>query len=285
VKAGAFVDAIEVRMSGMAMIARPNSASLPRISCVLILAAAVMTPRAAEAEIYALVTPPSEYEVGCFGPCACPIVSQPTYGSFELVYTGSDPLYANYDVVRYIASFNSGPGAVAITGSGKFRIGGEFALVQQLTLDLQIWGQPARHFDSGLVPVSVAFPALNVACAVHGFACLDTVIVVNAKPTDVAGIAPFPWGAGLRATWPNPFMARARIAYAVDRPGHVTLTVLDVAGRRVRTLFEGDRPSAGPGAVEWDGTADDGRPASAGIYWVRMRWPGGADGRRIVKLE
>jgi hypothetical protein len=269
----------------MAMIARPNAALLRRICCVLILAAAVMVPRAAHAGLYALVTPPSEFEVGCFGPCACPIVSQPTYGSFELVYTGSDPLYANYDVVRYIASFNNGPGAVAITGSGKFRIGGEFALVQQLTLDLQIWGEPARHFDSGLVPVSVAFPALDVACPVHGFACLDTVIVVSAKPADVADIAPFPWHAGLRASWPNPFAGRARIAYAVDRPGRVTLTVLDAAGRRVRTLFDGDRPSAGPGAVEWDGATDDGRPAPAGIYWVRMRWPGGADGRRIVKLE
>ena len=279
------MDAIEARMNRLAMTLRRIAASLPRIFCVLILAAAVMTPRAAHAVLYALVTPPSQFETGCFGPCGCAVMSQPTYGSFVLVYTGSDPLYANYDVVRYIASFNNGPGAVAITGSGKFRIGGEFALVQQLTLDLQIWGEPARHFDSGIVPVSVAFPALDVVCAVHGFSCVDTVIVVNAKPADVTNVAPFPWRAGLRATWPNPFAGRARIGYAVDGPGRVTVTVLDAAGRHVRTLFEGDRPSAGPGAVEWDGAADDGRPAPAGVYWVRMRWPGGTDGRRIVKLE
>ena len=245
----------------------------------------LVTGTPARADLYALATPPSALEVGCFGMCGCAVRLTPTYGSFDLVYTGSDPLYANYDVVRYIASFNNGPGAVAIVGSGKYRIGGEFALVQQLTLDLEVWNGPVLHFDSGLVPVGATFPAINVSCAVHGFQCFDSVIVVDAKPADATNTGPPPWRFGLEATWPNPFTSRASIAWAAGGPGRVVLTVVDLAGRTVRTLIDEDRPSAGPGVEEWDGRADDGRLVPAGVYWARLRWPGGADRRRIIKLE
>src|SRR5258708_4061934 len=86
-------------------------------------------------------------------PCAATAsVSSPTFGSFSLVHTGRDPLFDYYAVVNYIASFNNGPGAVSIVGSGQYKIGGEFALTQELTLDLSIWGAPPVHFDSGLKP-------------------------------------------------------------------------------------------------------------------------------------
>jgi hypothetical protein len=248
-------------------------------------AASAAEPRASYAVPYALVTPPSSLNVGCQGPCECPIVTTPTYGSFELVYTGSDPLYAHYDVQRYIASFNNGPGAVAIVGAGKYEIGGEFALVQQLTLDLQIEGRPVQHFDSGLVPVGAQFPRLSVSCAVHGFDCFDSVLVVDAKPVDFAGSPEPTRPAGLQSVWPNPFSGQARIVFALDRPGEVTLAIVDLEGRRIRELAAGDLAGAGPGTRIWDGRRDDGRPAPAGVYWVRLRWPGGMDQRSVIKLE
>jgi hypothetical protein len=242
-------------------------------------------PRASYSATYALATPPSALEVGCQGPCACPIVSTPTFGSFELIYTGSDPLYAHYDVQRFIASFNNGPGAVAIVGAGQYRIGGEFALVQQLTLDLAIQGQPLQHFDSGLVPVGAQFPRLSVSCAVHGFDCFDSVLVVDAKPVDLAGSPEISRPAGLESVWPNPFTSQARIVFALDRPEAMTLSIVDLEGRRIRELVAGDLAGAGPGTRIWDGRRDDGRPAPAGVYWVRLSWPGGMDQRPVIKLE
>jgi len=49
---------------------------------------------------YALTSPPSDFEWGCFGPCACPIVYQsPMAGGFVLRPSHVDPLYTYYDVL------------------------------------------------------------------------------------------------------------------------------------------------------------------------------------------
>jgi len=44
---------------------------------------------------------------------------------------------------------------VSIVGSGDYKIGGEVALRQQMTLDLQVWGGPVQHFASGVVPLTI----------------------------------------------------------------------------------------------------------------------------------
>jgi len=234
---------------------------------------------------YTLITPPSALEIGCQGPCACAVVGLSTFGSFTLVRTGSDPLYTHYAVERFIASFNNGPGAVAITGSGQYVIGGEVALVQELTLDLVIQGGAAQHFDSGLVPVSAPFPQLDLSCAVHGFYCFDSVLVVQARPAVTVGLDGPAATAGLRAVSPNPSRGPVSIAFALDRPDDVELTVIDLAGRLVRTLASGERREAGPQEVAWEGRRDDGRTAPAGVYWVVLRSAGRVDRRRFVKLD
>jgi hypothetical protein len=37
--------------------------------------------------------------------------------------------------------------------------------------------------------------------------------------------------------------------------------------------------------MTWEGRRDDGRAAPAGVYWVLLRWPGGVDRRRFIKLD
>jgi hypothetical protein len=239
----------------------------------------------AETISYSLNVPPSALQSGCFGPCVCPTVENPTYGSFDLVFLGSDPLYRYYSVERYIASFNNGPGAVAITGSGQYRIGGEVALTQQMTLDLQVWGGPVQHLDSGLVPVSTPFPKLHVACAVHGFACHDSVVVVDASPIGTAGVPSTEGIAGIRGVRPNPFEHAAAIVLGLDRAATVEVGVFDVHGSRVRRLGPVQLVGAGSRVLMWNGLRDDGSEARPGVYWVRMQWPGGVDERRIVKLD
>ncbi len=240
------------------------------------------------AVLYSLITPPSAYEVGCQGPCECPILSQPTYGSFSLVHTGRDPLYDYYAVQGYIASFNNGPGAVSITGSGQYRIGGEFAITQELTLDLSIWGAPPQHFDSGLKPAgSAPFPKIDLSCAAHGFACYDTVVVVDAAPVNLTGVPPGPGPAvRLEFAQPNPFAGQARIAYTLSVATRIDLAIVDLAGRHVRTLASGQLTGPGEQIVPWDGRTDDGRTARAGVYWALLRSAAGESSRlRLVKLQ
>src|SRR5690606_6773814 len=50
-----------------------------------------------------------------------------------------------------------------------------------------------------------------------------------------------PLAARLDAVFPNPFVETATVAYALDRPMAVTLTLYDGVGRVVRVLEEGAR--------------------------------------------
>src|SRR5689334_19290240 len=179
----------------------------------------------AQTRTYALAVPPSSFDVGCQGPCDCAVQSRPTYGSFDLVPTGFDGLYDTYRVERYIASFNNGPGAVALMGSGTFRIGGEFAYMAQMTLDLTGPGGERFHVDSGLTTVRAPFPQVDVSCAAHAFACYDTVVRVGAKPVGTVGVPPAGATAIVRVA-PNPFARETVIELASD-PSAVT--VLDAA--------------------------------------------------------
>jgi hypothetical protein len=69
---------------------------------------------------------------------------------------------------------------------------------------------------------------------------------------------------------PNPFNPSTTIGYYLPRAMHVTLTVYDVRGARVRTLV--DRPlGVGHHSTEWDGTDTGGSRVGSGVYFYRLR--------------
>jgi hypothetical protein len=69
---------------------------------------------------------------------------------------------------------------------------------------------------------------------------------------------------------PNPFTTDATLSFSLAERGPVELAVYDVSGRRVATVFSGER-DAGEHAFHWNGIGDDGNRASAGIYFCRLR--------------
>jgi hypothetical protein len=88
----------------------------------------------------------------------------------------------------------------------------------------------------------------------------------------------------LGAAWPNPFAASTQVPFAVPRASAVNLSVHDVAGRLVRQLASGTF-SAGEHLVAWDGQDGSGRPAAAGVYFVRLAAGEETATRRIVRLR
>lgn len=92
-------------------------------------------------------------------------------------------------------------------------------------------------------------------------------------PAGTVGVdeAPLPSPiAKLRPPVPSPARATVSITYYLPEPSHVTLAVYDAAGRRVRVLVNGDRPS-GVHSSSWDGYDEHGRRASAGVYSYQLR--------------
>ena len=143
----------------------------------------------------------STFQQGCFPPCLCPVmVSSAVKGTFVLTPTGFDGLFNTYAVedVRWVVSI--GGTNMLVTGQGTYKLGGEVALQQELSLYLQVGGATVAHFDSGLVPVLNQFPDINVTISTNGQVCFDTVFGVSASPVCLTMI---PSGANVILTWPT----------------------------------------------------------------------------------
>ncbi len=81
---------------------------------------------------------------------------------------------------------------------------------------------------------------------------------------------------GLMPPAPNPLTRASQIAFQLETGWSASVDVLDLAGRRVRTLLRG---ATGSGTVSWDGLDERGRRAPAGIYMVRLTERNGEESR------
>ena len=128
--------------------------------------------------------PESGLTQGCFEPCECPISTlQPLRGTFLLAERlPPGPLFRDFVVFMVDWNLARGDETVPITGSGLYRVGGEFASQQRMELDLRIGDGPTQHFDSGLVVGGGGFPDLDVRVSMNGQFCYDTVIDILASP-------------------------------------------------------------------------------------------------------
>ncbi len=85
------------------------------------------------------------------------------------------------------------------------------------------------------------------------------------------------------AAAPNPFSASTRIAFALSSEARVRLEIFDVRGRKVKILADRVFPD-GDHEVGWDGGDDAGRPAPAGVFFVRVVAGKERAVQRIVRL-
>jgi len=69
---------------------------------------------------------------------------------------------------------------------------------------------------------------------------------------------------------PNPFNPETKISYYLPKACQVKLTIYNVLGQRVKTLFDGHQ-DAGMQTLLWDGRNDDGVQLSSGIYFYRLQ--------------
>jgi hypothetical protein len=259
------------------------------ISCWLALACtagfAAAQDTARDSVTYALVSPPSRFEWGCFGACDCPVsVTAPLKGGFLLRRSHVDPLFTWYDVldVRWASPDHTRP--VTITGSGTYRLGGEFALMEELVLDLSFDGGPVQRFSSGLRQPGAAFPEIHTRISLHQEVCFDSVVEVNAKPIGVAGIEP-PAPAIAMGIAPNPTIGGAEISFRLAEGGVVDVGVFDLTGRRVAGIVERQWLAGGPHRRTWDGRREDGREAPPGVYRVRVDTGSSVVTRGLIKLR
>ncbi|MEJ2617976.1 MAG: T9SS type A sorting domain-containing protein, partial [Ignavibacteriaceae bacterium] len=73
-----------------------------------------------------------------------------------------------------------------------------------------------------------------------------------------------------KQNYPNPFNLTTRIVYTVPSPQHVEITVYDVLGNSVRTLFNGVSQS-GKNKIDWNGKDNNGNVVGSGIYFYKIK--------------
>ncbi len=92
---------------------------------------------------------------------------------------------------------------------------------------------------------------------------LDTFMMAASSVPDIE--KPLPVSYLLHGAFPNPFNPATKISYELPRESHVTISVYDTAGRRVKTIVDGVQ-SAGTHEVMF--RADR---LSSGVYFYEMR--------------
>jgi hypothetical protein len=140
-----------------------------------------------------------------------------------------------------------------------------------------VYGSESGDFnDSELLGYTVD-PQMDVSGGTYGFYHVtatdfsgnegDPAIVEN-ENTGAPGDIPIAYA--LRQNRPNPFGGSTAIGFDLPRHTRITLEVIDIEGRVVRTLLD-ESHSAGRHSAAWDGRDASGADAGPGVYFIRMK--------------
>ena len=128
-------------------------------------------------------------------------------------------------------------------------------------------------------------PAFALAKAEHGLFVGGTFTIAGDRPSHYIARWDGPLPSGicesrglgeldvilqLQDIWPNPTAETTRIKYLLKHGGDVVLTVHDLSGRRVASMFDGFQHD-GWHVASWDGLDSFGRPVPTGVYLLRAK--------------
>jgi len=88
----------------------------------------------------------------------------------------------------------------------------------------------------------------------------------------------------LQGNYPNPFNAQTIIRFSLPELETVTVKVLDLLGRHVRTLVD-NRKLSGEQQVRWDGRDDSHSPVATGVYLVQLTVAGSSRTHQMTLLK
>jgi M6 family metalloprotease-like protein len=88
----------------------------------------------------------------------------------------------------------------------------------------------------------------------------------------------------LTQNYPNPFNPQTKIEFNLKKDGWVKLEVFDILGHNVVTLVDGYK-KLGQHVVTWNGTDEEGKPLSSGIYLYRISFDNFQKVNKMILLK
>ena len=110
---------------------------------------------------------------------------------------------------------------------------------------------------------------------------LQAELVLKFSSSDIARNEP---DYRLLQNYPNPFNPETVIKYKLEKPAAVTLTIIDLMGRVVKTLESGFKKQ-GTYKVTWNGTDNAGNDVSSGIYLCNLKCGKKLYKRKMLKVK
>jgi len=88
----------------------------------------------------------------------------------------------------------------------------------------------------------------------------------------------------LKQNYPNPFNPITTICYQLPENGKVELTIYNLKGQKVKTLVN-DQLSAGQHSIVWNGTDENNKPVSSGIYFYKLKATNFEKTRKMILMK
>ncbi|UCD64187.1 MAG: T9SS type A sorting domain-containing protein [Candidatus Zixiibacteriota bacterium] len=110
------------------------------------------------------------------------------------------------------------------------------------------------------------------------------------RPFDIVTDAPgseqptLPIQYSLKQNYPNPFNPTTTIKFTLPRRSDVKIDIFNILGQRVVTILDETRP-AGQHSVVWDGTDENNRPVSTGLYFYRIEAGDYVSSKKMLLLK
>ncbi len=149
-----------------------------------------------------------------------------------------------------------------------------FLPTNEIRLTSYFWRFPLSPTDTVWAPFDPTDPQNPVQWAYAVFGLVDPTSVLTEDGQDSRDpLSAF-------EAVPNPFNPTVEIRFRLDDAGMADVTVFDIRGRRIRTLFHA-MAQARLHTIVWNGRDDAGRRVASGTYFVSIQ---AADLRRTTKI-
>ncbi len=142
---------------------------------------------------------------------------------------------------------------------------GNFALTDTFEMDLKSYTGLDLQVE-GVTFLAKGDTSIGIA---EVYDLRRTTISVREKILTIQDHEAVPSRFRLYQNYPNPFNPNTAIAFDLLRECRVMITIYDLAGRKVRSLWNSTLP-AGSHRVEWPGDNDLGESVASGIYLYRI---------------
>ena len=93
-----------------------------------------------------------------------------------------------------------------------------------------------------------------------------------------------PENINLSQNYPNPFKGSTIIPFDLPESRYVVINIIDVKGRKIRTLIDGNQ-SSGFNSVLWDGKNEDGDEVSSGVYFYQINVKSNSSNKSYIKTK